>query len=74
MKRRRHYVPRFLLNRFADHGRIFVSDRQCGTTRQAGVGDVALQKDFYRIDIPDLALQVAAHRYDEISKRIAQTN
>lgn len=73
MRRRHHYVPRFHLNRFANDGRICVFDRQSGTTRRAGVGDVALQKDLYRIDVPDLApdaLEIALSDIESAASRV----
>lgn len=73
MRRRHHYVPRFHLNRFADDGRIFVFDRQSGTTRRASVRDVALQKNLYRIDVPDMApdaLEIALSDIESAASRV----
>lgn len=73
MRRRHHYIPRFHLNRFANDGRTYVFDRQSGKTRHAGVGDVAIQKDLYRIDVPDMgrdALEIALSEIESAASHV----
>ena len=59
-------MPRFLLSRFANDGKIYVFDRESGGTREVSVKDVALRKNFYRVDVPGMAPDAFENALGEI--------
>lgn len=73
IRRRHHYVPRFHLNRFVEEGGLVVHDLQKGKSWKSRPEAAAFERDFYRIDVPDLApdaLEVALSDIESAASRV----
>lgn len=55
---RNHYVPRFVLRRFARNGVIHVYDKEADTIRQVSAGSSYVIRDFYHDDVEHLFAQI----------------
>jgi len=67
MKRRHHYVSRFLLNKFSDaNNKIYMFDKKEHTIKNISTADAAVKKDYYRVKIEGFPEDVYENAYSEI--------
>jgi hypothetical protein len=73
LRRRHHFVTKFHLDRFANDGEVFIFNRETGKTIRAGTKAIAVRKDLYRIDVPDLpldALEIALSEIESAASKV----
>ncbi|WP_321992543.1 DUF4238 domain-containing protein [Marispirochaeta aestuarii] len=72
MKRRHHYVSRFLLNNFSNDGMINCFDNVEKTIKYISTKDAAVIRDYYRINVEGLPEDIFEDVFNEIEAPVAQ--